>query len=1418
MAKQTSNFPITSFSNSWERNPNDRKPQSGEQVRQFLGAQNNKKVGAWAVVENVLYAFKDTSDKEAFINTMDASYILDGFDPVTLGSGSSATVDFRININHSGTMFVNGSNPFYVQVNIKSTITEDEEETPFSTDAHLEILVTLNGQITTYGIGRIATNQNVSVNITPYVADGAVVRFRAYDDAGYSRTTSASWNVVRAIMQVATRNNTWWATAYVKGSSWFVPLSLNTNISASLHATLIDASGTTRSTFSTSTFTNNFDLSLPHPSDNGGANGVYTLKIELSSVDASLALDTQIIETKVFCVTNDDTSNYFLVNDELPKLGNYKSNQVFLYAVRVGYGNPSISISASVEGQQVATTGAMDVANGNVYTYILALQQERLDDADFNASVVAKINDATMFSKNYAVSNTEGYAATSGANFLLRFDGRNNSESTKGVFTNMITKQTFTPTITGVNFSSADGYHTETLADGSLQTCFRIQAGGQLVLPITPFAMRANEGRSLEVDYRCSNVLNPDALIIHCFENETNEESGEVVSWSGLKVTSDNVSILAPSAQTYDDQNAGTDDEERMRLTVVVRPLTSGNATEDTFSAIQIYLNGCLQKEFKYGKDLNISSQLTIGSSAADVDLFAVRTYPNALTKQEVERNACNFQASEAEKLAYKQRNNIRENGSVNYNLCRSLFNVIIFECDTLPARTWTKDGKTSAKITFYHVNEAEAQYVHEVTDFTWQGTTSHNYSTEEGVGQNYKWSKSGRKYCAKANWASSMQSHKIGMTAAYTDLAIKCGIINEGTRISILQEPAVGFHLKDGVYTFIGLYTVGNDKGDTTLFGFNKATDFALEGKDNEPLGTNFLLPWNDDVVTVDASNETYSQCGIKTWEDSLKNPTAVTARWKPAYNFVYSCHQKIEPYDGTLDELQADTDVDKENGTHYWLTSTNELYYYNTTSEMWKDTGINLYDTLIGKGYDVTQTHFTNASTYNDKNELYKLARRTRFKMEMAGYFDKKDAFYHQGFIEFHAATDNLSKNTYPYLKDYERSSSRIKWRQDDLDSCFMTENQGKAYKKYCVEFMDNYSSYGRNSMMVWNGTQNQFWALMRECFADEYYAFMRDEFIPATHYGQAGTSEKMFRQYCEHYFFDNAQNHFSEALYNETSKVRYEASSLEAGYQYANIALSQNCGSSYYAEKKWLAMRYIYMCSKYTADNFKGSSVTDVFTTRPYEPEDSAGNTYIITPAIYMYPSVQSGQSVVRGGRIYPGTNDTSVTITIPKTGGDQEQRINGMSYIRSIEQMYKLAIRGNVNVNGRMLTELSLGSTDDTTNIRSKITGIDVGSASSLRKVVLANLTTLAGVNDFSSCVNLRELYADNTKVTSVPLCEGGALQKLHLPATITSLTLKGKKSVTDLQIAGGDNLISIDVGQCNDHVIGKTMDVLTSIYS
>lgn len=1402
MAKKPIDTPLPDINVDWRVNPRD---------------PNGLGYGGKAIMEAIQQKFTENDSR------------LDRIEE-ELGSGS---VDFRFLNLPSGKVFVNGSAPYPFPIFVKSVLVSkndegEEVEEEYDRNVHLEIEVILNGNSTTTSLGNVAANQQLSVNIAPYVADGAAFALRAFNDSGNSRRTSY-YDVVKANLGIGFQNVTWWANAYVNGdNAWVIPLLLDVNVNATLSATLTDKDGIIRSSrvIPSSQFASNYNLSLPHPALNGGSSGVYSLSLQLVATDESLSgLVSEPVVMNVCCVEALDEGNYLVVNNVGTGLKNYTSNRLFNYAVRVGFGNPSLHIVTKEGDVVVNDSGLLSVANGQVYSYSLSLEMERLDDADFTLNVSADIDEVPVFNKDFVFSNSDGYAATSGAKLLIRFNGRSNSEAKRGVFYNAIDNEEVIPSISGVAWSDSDGYVEVEQSDGSFQTCFRLLAGGRLTIPKKLLQMARFDNRSIEIDYQVHNVLDYDVPVVTCSETSANY-------FNGLEATPNRIAVLTPSTQSlvddegnsvnpFDDHSTNYDGEERNHVTVVIRSKPIGaNATADNYSACMIYINGCKQRTYAYANDLNVNGDLLFGSDFADIDIYAIRVYENALTNREVETNCCNCKPTEVEKVRYRNRNNVRANGKVDYSLVRSLCNVFVIETenDTLPQISWGKNDSVSAKIEWFWKDHSDWNWSI-VTDLFWQGTTSHGY-----LRQNLKGTSSHAldfdggnhaaitKICFKKNFASSMQSHKIGSVLDYTDLARKCGVIDEDERASIWQYPAVGFQrMKDGTMVFIGLYTVGPDKGDKATFGFNNKS-IALEMSDNEPLGSNFRLPMNDDTTTNDG--ETYKMNGVKSFEDAMKNPALVSQRWTPAYNFVYNCAKTIRPWFGSVASMKGNA----VEGYDYWLVNADgdhaafTLFYYNSAVGDWVPNGVNI----------ATQTGIaTDGKDADTLNDEFKAARVTLFRNGAAAHFDIDNAIFHQCYIEFKAATDNLSKNTYPYIKDCSNSSARIRWRQDDLDTIFDIENQGKAYKKYCVEIGDNYAAYGRNPQSVFNGINNQFWVLLREAFASEYEEFMRSRFIPALHYGGTADPLRMTMQHFEHYYFANAQEHFPEALYNEDAKYCYEEAALMGqSYGYSGIALSQCLGNHYSAEKYWVKMRYIYMASKYNADNFSLGTQTDTFRTRPYNPDDGVGNSFEITPAIYMYPSVQEGNSkIIRGFRIYPGEERKTWSVTLEASEtSDQEQRVNGMSYIRSLGNLYRNAFRETVTVNGKMLTELPLGSKDNAAAIRSRVTGVVVGDASALRKVDLANLSTLQGVNDFSKCVNLRELYADNTNVTSILLCDGGPLERLHLPESIMALALYGKRSLTDLLIAGHDNVISLEAGNCSDYVMGKVLDILTTKYN
>lgn len=128
-------------------------------------------------------------------------------------------------------------------------------------------------------------------------------------------------------------------------------------------------------------------------------------------------------------------------------------------------------------------------------------------------------------------------------------------------------------------------------------------------------------------------------------------------------------------------------------------------------------------------------------------------------------------------------------------------------------------------------------------------------------------------------------------------------------------------------------------------------------------------------------------------------------------------------------------------------------------------------------------------------------------------------------------------------------------------------------------------------------------------------------------------------------------------------------------------------------------------------------------------------------------------------------------------------DTETFIYGASEISSIGDLSALYCDGLKVGNATKLTEVIVGNqTPGYQNPNLK--EVSFGNNVLLKKVDVSNCTSLKGALDLSRCVNIEEVYAAGTQIASVTLPEAGNLNKLVLPETITSLTLRNQLNIPD----------------------------------
>ena len=732
----------------------------------------------------------------------------------------------------------------------------------------------------------------------------------------------------------------------------------------------------------------------------------------------------------------------------------------------------------------------------------------------------------------------------------------------------------------------------------------------------------------------------------------------------------------------------------------------------------------------------------------------------------------------------------------------------------------------------------------------------------------------------AKINQASSMQSHKIGATRSYTVLHEALNLENEAQAfaranelpvptVAVYQYPAFGFvrHVSMGVetYEFIGLFTIGPDKGDKPTFGYNIADSIknnliTLEGTNHSRKMAVFQYPWNSEVE-YRASNEclnivTGNNSFDNAWEVSnchgLDTDKAVAqadvqsvleAEFKPAYDVVWENSTLIFPialndatYGGAnAAAVLANINADAENfrGAQYnsrfsnsdlefWIEGEYVLYHYDLVSGQYVS-GINL----------VTQNGNPSGSTLDEKNEWFKAQRRARFLTDAPEYWDIQDAAYHLAFCIVFGATDNFAKNTYPYkmapinMSGGHNIGGKWKWRQDDLDTIFDIDNLGTDSKPYYIEYAD-----AEGGSTVFGGANSAFWTLMYEVFWDDYGVNKGVESIGAdmvTAMATLGGGANPFAgvvNFFKKYFWDYAQNYFPQSAYNADANFKYEQGWL-SGIQAS--ALTQSLGRHLEAERLWCTRRAIYVMSLFKVGPFK-SYADQTLGRITFRPSSLVNPT--VTPMMWMYPAAFFGEGSPEATSRTEAGEDYVFNRTYG-AGGQNNFYYKATDYLESLGDWKDLVLANGyiaaIDVVGAKLREFKIGepniyytqeeidaaqegdpaygmTTDDiktAASVTTNVPSLTFNNTKCLEEIDARNASSLTGSLDLSACTRLVRAYFEGTSLTQILLANGVKIETLHYPDTVNSITLRNLKCLTDLVLPSNVGIIqTLRVENCS----------------
>lgn len=1454
---------IPDLNEDWGMDPRNGFQYSGESVQKFLKNKiqeaketADEKIRAfhWEVSSLTMYGFTSEERKQLYLDTGDV-----GYTDASMPMEFTGTVRQLNVIDHNG-----GKNLYYTTTQDSAVLTvgfvsRQKSITDVEWDeVYEDFTVTVSVDKGSSGKWTIVENSKLvlsgdtfSIDVMKYLATGANrVKFTAVGSETGEIGTS-TYTVTLTTMYLAASNFAWYrpfieGTTYnlggvnIGGNLQKVLKVLVTNSELGYEQLYEDNIGT--STYITNAY---FFKGLEFP-DTG--TGTYHVEMWL---DAE-GLQSEHLEYNIMFISEADkfTATAVCINDtEL--VVNGSDSEMFSYAVyNKGAATASPTITVAKGDTMLIEETLSDVATSASQRYINTVEVDS-EEPSFDIEATILFGES-LFTDSISVDNSMSFPAVKGAEFYFNAATRNNNQPNREYIINEMNGASIKAKWTNFGFVDLmDGYTT----DSNGRRCLVIPAGclsEWLYQPLSTF----DDGISIEFSYCIKNASNYSENAITVASNPTSD------TFQGLRIRPKNICVHSRDLNSNDlAQSYNPKDDELVHCVLSI----TKNYKVNYGNLCKVFVNGVGKTSFSFTNtdSFNTAANILFGSLTADTYIYKVRVYKRGFGWQDAVQNFINCLPTQADKIAaWTKINSVLDDSyNINFDSVYGKYNTIEIEMlddAVLPDVLHPAGGNCNLKINIVDLkaNEMDDEIRQLLSGIIMykqpiegQGTTAMTY-----LRWNLRWKLllillRKRRITAKKNVASSMHSHKMGATRMFNDLFQKVVGPNEANaRVSVFQYPAYAFlkTLREGTTdqydrVFIGLYTVGPDKGDAHTFGYDderfKNSLIHLEGTDHTPMAVGYDYPW--DELSFDPSKEALGAVTATgdiaaAWEvgaagqldpSSSSDKAAVQAmldsEFKPAYLVIYNNATSILGVSETLSELNVNPTAWRNKTTssgkpyselEFYTDGVYDLYYYNIAESIFKPTGINLLEQLGLTSSDVEGMDMASRCEY------FKQKRRESFKANWENYWHKDDALFHDTFLELIGASDNFKKNNYPYKFPYISEGGKWRRRQDDLDSIFDVNNQGFAAKLYSVLLGDKTST---GSGSVFRGENSNFTILLEECCKEEKKRMIHrifDAMVELSPYGQSKIERLV--GYIRSCFWDYAQEYFTKSAYNADAEWTYEeAWPLWTKKIYKNDVdpLQQSLGDHYDAERDWVELRMVFMAAYYNWGPFSTDNGDDT-STGQISFRAAGGKTYTITPALDFNPTILIGQSdlATAGTRVKAGE---SVEVVVPDMGNnDTHVYIQGTDYLADLGDLSDLKVSADnpvLNVVSKRLRKLKVGDSQSG-NVTSNVAQINMGECPSMEEVDARNLASLRGTVDLSMCPRLRKALFGGTSAANIIIQHGSKITELTLPGTLTTLSLVRLLNLTEANMSF-DNLVNLAYLRLENNVKMDGFEMLKNAY-
>ena len=1288
--------------------------------------------------------------------------------------------------------------------------------------------------------GNIASGGSATINLRPYLStgDNFIRVVVTGESSGQVRTMVLTGTLTTLTMSV----NHAWQTVWNEGDNYIITgIRFAGSLVKTLHVAVNNVEQTpityTANQSYTTTATTYTIPSSAFPANNG--NDVYEIKLWMTAQ----GVNTPEIKYYIMCVANNDNTPLVTINNITSQAVNWTTSRLFSYAV-YNADKASFDLSATLGNVTYPIVSDFELpglVDGQMYDFNYSIEVDTGINEEPSGTLYI---DSTSFygniqgdgiAVNTGFDNTYSYLATPGALFYMNASVRSNNESTKELIKNEMGASAdgrFAASYNGewTNFGwNGDGWD----ADSDGHRALKIPAGSSLIVPeLAPLKLMTNypDGMTFEVMIKNEYPANYDTPIL-----TISDISG---SSNGISIYPTKIVVLGTYERSLVNQTVNISENRMTHITIT---FVKGYEGINGRNLVSIYVNGISNINFAFDASTSFGTDcLRIGQSDTDIFIYRMRIYGFALDSQSVFNNFLNsiIDGVEFNRNERSHKNDLFEGSQIDYDKVKAAgFNTMVIkmtnDATLLPSvdHPAPDDGYPNCSLRFEYADNFNKNVTISNVSIDGQGTTSKKYyrwniraKTKSNTGWTYgdgteEVGKKGHmindpnyikvdRITAKKNYASSMQGHKMGMTNIYNDLFKQCGLgghlPSSDYRVAVYQFPFVGFRYYESndSYEFIGIYTVGPDKGSKPTFGYSDSymSLLSLEGPNHAPRGTRFLHPWCD--ITYDPEQETLCFGGEEGWDCDYVNYESSTSgtqadwdaimslyetEWRPAYECVYNNSPYIaslaeviaavnDPSITTLEDVLDPNNAELITGTtiNGYLVPIGVMEFYDTEYERYFfRTKTGRFERIVDVDNTLEHNVLTDIHDYlttlTPNTSQIIAARALRFKDLVSSYWDVDQALFHYAFCELFAVSDNFAKNSYPFkFLPFTASGAKARWgwRQDDMDTVLMTDNNGNNTKSYSVEPGDTY-----DGVQIFQGYNSALWVLIHDNYSDEIRTMMNlivtsaSELATTLHISGDGLHDSLFNL-VSHYCWEQSAKYFSETLYENDRRWSYIQPWLENPTKEYNsvLPLTQSLGDQYQAERLWIERRIAYIFSKYRIGAFNGA--TEGYGEIAFTLAQQF--TFNLTPAIDLYPTASTGSTTIRGSRTESG-NTTQITLT---TTGDTTNYIKGGTWLASLGDLSNMVMtaRGGGDISFSVvcprLLSLKVGD-ENSANVGFNADSFSVVSPS-IKYIDARNTSTIRNIVNLMNCPRLQTVLFDGSGASGMLLPVGAKVTEVSFP--------------------------------------------------